>query len=386
MVGYRLALPEERLDARFSDDSALELTPELIGPSITRNEGLVGEGVTLTPEYLRETRAQTIAYHLAQHLLDRYFRDPSEPPKNNLFLQLRDITRRWLDEGYLRCEGNTYPAQVLYREVANRAIERIYAAITDAARLDSEATPPVVKAILDPYNPTGSTRHVNFTTSKQLRWQTREDKSHVNWAICDSEWEGEFCRVAEDDPRVLAYVKNQGLNLGVPYYLGETEKTYVPDFIVLLDDGGGWDDPLRVVVETKGYRREDDIDKANAIRSFWVPGVNALCRYGRWAFVELKDPFEMQTALPILAEAGESGMKQVSERTAARRLALAGGSDPNMEYIPATGTRLVDDPRRYVRLDRSSAQPRVSAHRAVGGGKRPHAPDGDWRTRLRELA
>ena len=334
VVGYRLALPEERLDARFSDDSALELTPELIGPSITRNEGLVGEGVTLTPEYLRETRAQTIAYHLAQHLLDRYFRDPSEPPKNNLFLQLRDITRRWLDEGYLRCEGNTYPAQVLYREVANRAIERIYAAITDAARLDSEATPPVVKAILDPYNPTGSTRHVNFTTSKQLRWQTREDKSHVNWAICDSEWEGEFCRVAEDDPRVLAYVKNQGLNLGVPYYLGETEKTYVPDFIVLLDDGGGWDDPLRVVVETKGYRREDDIDKANAIRSFWVPGVNALCRYGRWAFVELKDPFEMQTALPILAEAGESGMKQVSERTAARRLALAGGSDPNMEYIP----------------------------------------------------
>ena len=294
VVGYRRELPEERLDARFNDDSALELTPELIGPSITRNEGIVGEGVTLTPEYLQETRTQSIAYHLAQYLLDRHFRDPSEPPKSNLFLQLRDITRRWLDEGYLRCEGNTYPAQLLYREVANRAIERIYSAITDAARLDSEAASPVVKAILDPYNPTGSTRYVNFTTSKQLRWQTREDKSHVNWAICDSEWEGEFCRVAEDDPRVLAYVKNQGLNLGVPYYLGETERTYVPDFIVLVDDGGGWDDPLRVVVETKGYRREDDIDKQNAMRSFWVPGVNALCRYGRWAFIELARVWEMQ--------------------------------------------------------------------------------------------
>ena len=306
VVGYRLALPEERLDARFNDDSALELTPELIGPSITRNEGLVGEGVTLTPEYLRETRAQTIAYHLAQHLLDRYFRDPSEPPKNNLFLQLRDITRRWLDEGYLRCEGNTYPAQVLYREVANRAIERIYAAITDAARLDSEATPPVVKAILDPYNPTGSTRHVNFTTSKQLRWQTREDRSHINWAICDSEWEGEFCRVAEEDPRVLAYVKNQGMGFGVPYYLGETEKTYVPDFIVLVNDGGGWEDPLHVVVETKGYRREDDIDKQNAMRSFWVPGVNALCRHGRWAFVELARVWEMQEEFERLT--GQPGL------------------------------------------------------------------------------
>ena len=302
VVGYRRDLPEERLAARFDRDSTLELTPRLVGPSITRNEGIVGEGVTLTPEYLRATRHQTISYHLAQHLLDRHFRDPGEPPRQHLFLQLRAITRRWLDEGYLRCSGNTYPAQVLYREIANRTVERIYAAIADAARLDPDTTDTVIKAVIDPYNPTGSTRHVNFTTSKRLRWQTREDKSHVNWAICDSEWEVEFCRVAEEDPRVLAYVKNQGLGLGVPYYLGEAEKTYVPDFIVLVDDGGGWEDSLHVVVETKGYRREDDIDKQNAMRSFWVPGVNALGCYGRWAFVELARVWEMQEEFERLSE------------------------------------------------------------------------------------
>ena len=294
VVGYRRDLPEERLSARFNSDSVVELTPDLTGPTRTLNEGIVGESITLTQENLRAMRSQTIAYKLAERLLIRYFRNPNEPPKAHLFQQLAGIVRRWLDEGYLRVHKDGYPAQVLYGEVADRAIERIHAAIADAARHDPEVPPPVIKAVLDPYNPSGSTRHVNFTTSKQLRWQTSEDRCHVNWAICDSEWEGEFCRVAENDPRVLAYVKNQGLGFGVPYYLGETQKTYVPDFIVLVDDGGGWDNPLHVVVETKGYRREDDIDKQNAMRSFWVPGVNALGEFGRWEFIELARVWEMQ--------------------------------------------------------------------------------------------
>jgi type III restriction enzyme len=45
--GYRVELPEERLTAEFNDDSVLELTPELVGPSITRNQGIIGEGVDL---------------------------------------------------------------------------------------------------------------------------------------------------------------------------------------------------------------------------------------------------------------------------------------------------------------------------------------------------
>ena len=360
VTGYRTELPEDRLDADFDADSNLELTPELVGPSRTRSEGIVGEGVTLTPEYLNATRPQTIAYHLATHLLDRHFRKPNAPPETAVFRRLTEITARWMDEGRLRCSGNTYPAQLLYRDVANRAVERIYAAIArNAERRGGAAGKPVVKAIPDPYNQTGSTRRVNFTTSKRLRWETSPDKSHVNWAVCDSEWEAEFCRVAEEDPRVLAYVKNNGMGFGVPYYLGETQKTYVPDFIVLLDGGAGWDDPLKVVVETKGYRREDDVDKANAMRALWIPGVNALREYGRWAFAELQDLFEMQSVFRILsardfkellAAAPLEGIdltrpkdygrdvsflfEEERAREAARRLADAGGSVPDMADIP----------------------------------------------------
>ena len=47
VAGYRVELPEERLTAEYNDDSVLTLTPELVGPSITRNEGIIGEGVDL---------------------------------------------------------------------------------------------------------------------------------------------------------------------------------------------------------------------------------------------------------------------------------------------------------------------------------------------------
>ena len=143
--------------------------------------------------------------------------------------------------------------------------------------------------MLDPYNPTGSTAHVRFDTSKTPLWQTDHRRCHVNWVVCDSDWEAEFCRAAEVNPRVRAYVKNQGLGFEVPYLLGATPKKYLPDFIVRVDGGRGDDDLLNLVVEIKGYRGEDAKDKANTMDAYWVPGVNNLGTFGRWAFAEFKE-------------------------------------------------------------------------------------------------
>jgi len=79
-----------------------------------------------------------------------------------------------------------------------------------------------IKAILDPYNPTGSTNFVNFNTSKTDRWETSSQRCQINWAILDSDWEAEFCRVAEAHPHVKSYVKNHNLGLEVPYLFGST--------------------------------------------------------------------------------------------------------------------------------------------------------------------
>lgn len=286
--GYRVELPEERLEADFNDESHLELTPDLVGPSITRNAGIIGENVDLTLEHLDQVRASTLLFHLTQRLLYTKWRDPDEDPKLHLFGQLKRITRRWLDT-CLTCKGGTYPAQLMYQELADMACERITAAIT---RQFVGERP--VKAVLDAYNPIGRTAHVSFNTSRDLRWETAADHCHINWVILDSDWEGEFCRVAESHPKVRAYVKNHNLGLDVPYRYGSETRSYIPDFIVRIDDGHGDDDLLNLIVEIKGYRREDAKEKKATMDTYWVPGVNNLGRYGRWAFAEFTDVYAMQ--------------------------------------------------------------------------------------------
>ena len=250
VAGYRVELAEERLTAKFTADSVLELTPDLVGPSITKNQGIIGEGVELTLAHLSDMRPSTILFHLARRLLFTKFKDPGDDPKLYLFNQLKRIAREWLDGGYLRCTGGTYPAQLIYQDIADRACERTKAAITE-----SMVGEHPIKAVLDPYNPAGSTTHVRFDTSKTTLWQTDHRRCHVNYVVCDSDWEAEFCRAAEANRRVRAYVKNQGLGFEVPYLLGTRPKKYLPDFIVRVDDGHGDDDLLNLVVEVKGYPR-----------------------------------------------------------------------------------------------------------------------------------
>jgi type III restriction enzyme len=295
--GYRVELPEERLTAQFTADSVLELTPDLVGPSITEVAGIIGESVDLNLIHTGDLRLSTLLFHLTHRLLYTKWRDPGEEPKLHLFGQLKRITKQWLDTCVV-CKGGTYPAQLMYQELADMACERITAGITRAL----VGTRPI-KAVLDPYNPTGSTRHVGFNTSKTERWETATHRCHINWVILDSDWEAEFCRVAEKHPKVRAYVKNRGLGLEVPYRYGSETRRYLPDFIVLVDDGHGEDDPLHLIVEIKGYRREDAKIKKETMETYWVPGVNNLAKYGRWAFAEFGDVYRMEADFEAKVEA-----------------------------------------------------------------------------------
>lgn len=156
--------------------------------------------------------------------------------------------------------------------------------------------------MLAPYNPAGTTDHVAFITTKQTLWQTRADKCHVNFVVCDSDWEAEFCRVVEGHPATLAYVKNQALGFEVPWRDGATPRRYLPDFIVRIDDGHGPDDPLNLVVEIKGQKDISTQIKAETMRTLWVPGVNNLRTHGRWDFAEFSDVFALEEAYATLVD------------------------------------------------------------------------------------
>ena len=318
VAGYRVELPDDRLEAKFTEDSTLHLTPALVGPTRTRSEGIIGEGVNIDLADIGETRRSTVVYYLTNYLLRTKWCDPDGQPKLHLFGQLKRITERWLDE-HLVCEGGTSLRHLLYLILAEQACDRISTAIIEAEQTAGEP----VTAVLDPFSPVGTTSDVNFTTSKERRWRTRADRSHVNWAVGDSDWELEFCGVAEANPGVLAYVKNQGMGFEVPYRTGGQNRIYVPDFIVLVDDGCGSDDPLYLVAEVKGFRGEDAKDKAATMRTSWVPGVNRLGSYGRWQFVEFGNSWtfeeELETAVTQArreAQARSAGERVLDSRDA----------------------------------------------------------------------
>jgi type III restriction enzyme len=289
VIGYRVELPDEQVKASFNDDHILELTPELVGATVTNNQGIIGEGVNLTIERIKDPRKSTVIMNLAKHLVYTKYRDADELPKTHLIMPMKKLVREWLDQ-CLICKGGTNHGVLAYREIADMACEKMVHAIMVGPGQSKRQ-----QVILDPYNPSGSTRYVNFNTSKLMRWQTDSRRCQVNWAICDSAWEQEFCRVLDHHPRVRRWVKNHGLGFEAPYRMGGVAHKYIPDFIVVVDNGRGDDDLLQLVCEVKGYRGEDAKEKKNTMVSFWVPGVNNSGRFGRWGFAEFREVYAMET-------------------------------------------------------------------------------------------
>lgn len=120
----------------------------------------------------------------------------------------------------------------------------------------------------------------------------------------------------ESHPKVRAYAKNHNLCFEVPYRMGSETRRYLPDFIVLLDDGTehqsrAEDDSLHLIIEVKGYRGVDAKAKKETMDSYWIPGVNNHGGFGRWAFVEMTDVWEMEEGL-------EAKVREVFDEALAR--------------------------------------------------------------------
>jgi type III restriction enzyme len=72
------------------------------------------------------------------------------------------------------------------------------------------------------------------------------------------------------------------------------------------------------VVEIKGYRREDAKEKKGTMDTYWVPGVNRLGTYGRWAFAETTEVYRIESDF---AAKVESHFRQMIEQVLAPGLA-----------------------------------------------------------------
>ena len=80
------------------------------------------------------------------------------------------------------------------------------------------------------------------------------------------------------------------------------------------------DDSTLVIVEIKGYRREDAKEKKATMDAYWVPGVNNLGTLGRWAVAELTEIYQIESDF---AAKVESAFNEMLERAAGTPAALS---------------------------------------------------------------
>ncbi len=309
VLGYRYRMGTERIAARFSEGTRLVLSTKDL-PTETENAPIVGETVIHTLDELKDRRLQEVAFLLAKLTLERYFRadgSASDQPtavhrfegdvKPWLFPQVLDITRRWLEES-VKCQDNTFPQLLLLVERAYEAAEKIHHAIADAGAGEKLLLP-----VLAPYDTVGSTRYVEFDTTKPTM-QTRPDKCHVSHCTADSNWEHKMAEVCESLPEAEAYVKNQGLQFSIPYVYEAVERHYFPDYIVRWREPGAGE-PLTLIVEVSGERKKDKVARVMTARDLWVPAINNCGQFGRWGFVEITDPWDAGAALRRAAMEGQ---------------------------------------------------------------------------------
>lgn len=74
-------------------------------------------------------------------------------------------------------------------------------------------------------------------------------------------------------------------------------RRYIPDFVLRVEDGHGEEDLLNLIVEIKGYRGEDAKEKKATMETYWIPGVNNLGQFGRWAFAEFTEVYALEADL-----------------------------------------------------------------------------------------
>ena len=290
MLGYRYDVAGERLTATFTDQSRLTLSTADI-PTRTENAPIVGESSIHTLDDLKCRRTNEVAFLLAKLTLEKYFRDNDGNDKPWLFPQLLGIAKRWLNE-YVILKDNTFPQLLLLIEFAHEATDRIYKAIVAS----SDAT-AALKPILHPYDTIGSTRYVDFDTTRPV-FATRAEKCHISHVVADTDsWEQKMAEALEHMPEVLRYVKNHNLGFTIPYTLNGEEKNYIPDFITCIDDGCGPDDLLNLIVEVTGERKEHKAAKVTTARALWLLAINNHGGFGRWRFIEVADPWDAQNLI-----------------------------------------------------------------------------------------
>lgn len=299
--GYRYELADAPLVATFDDDSKMAITTR-DAPTRVEVAPVVGETEFHTQEKLRAMRPQEVAFSLASRVLRSYLTAGQEGDQPWRFPELVLICRAWLDS-CLILRDNTFVGMLRLTQLEHRAADKIYKAIVKGGATGAGGQSKRLIPRMAQFNPEGSTRSIDFDTTRPT-WKTIA-KSHISHVVCDTDsWEQKVAQSLEQMDEVICYAKNMAkLDFTIPYVLGGEPKKYHPDYLVWINDGRGPRDPLKLILEVSGSEEGQDkigdakAAKVSTAKNLWLPAINDAGVYGRWAFLEVLDPWDVQRTI-----------------------------------------------------------------------------------------
>lgn len=264
--------------------------PDRLGP---------GRQVTHTRNpFHHQKRLQATVYEIAAELASRLKRKPGDwSARHLLFPRVLDAVWEYVEQRVVRLELDTPLADIAVLRYKQAIVERLAAAIEP----DENAGELPLLPVIEKFRPVGSTAEVMFRTNRPAVGTT---KSHISHVVLDTgTWEHSVAFRLERLPEVVAYARNDHLDLTVPYEWKGGKHEYRPDYLVHYRTPRG---DVKILLEVKGFETEEDRQKEATARR-WVKAVNRHGELGTWAFVVCKLP-------PLvgqnLAAAAEQALKQ----------------------------------------------------------------------------
>lgn len=285
--GYACEL-STKIDVDWDRVPVVEIDPSTIPPEVQMKAGLpandgrptlYGPGAldTVSLAAFRDgRREQTLIAQAARELVRSYLtQSPTESPPIHpatLFPRCATIVARFVRDK-VRAFSPSMPVDVFLAPYYGMMMERLLGAIVSTSAAGERVR-------LERHRDAGTTQDVDYATRKE---PFAIVKSHVNYVVPDSSWERIAAYTLDNHRRVKSFVKNAGLGFAIPYLHAGTGHDYMPDFIVRLDSP----EPRYVIVETKGH--DERLAEKEAAAKRWVDAVNADGRFGKWAYLLLKE-------------------------------------------------------------------------------------------------
>lgn len=280
VVGYRLENYSGEIKYDFSNIENYEIRGDITPIETQLASAFSSEEIQIKIQSILEKRDQEVIFWLTKELIKFHFSDDEGNPNFQKFNKLKSIVTEWYNKKVilLNIQDKRYK-RLLFFEEPKIIVDHIARGINPHIN-----TTEHVRPVFNYYNKFSSTKYVNGNTTKQV-YATH--KSHVNYVVMDSDWEGIAAKTLEELPQVISYVKNQFLGFAIPYVKEGKDKNYFTDFIVQCK---GKDGTIKnLMIEISGFSK-DKAEKKWFVENRWIPAVNALkdkYEYPEWHFIEI---------------------------------------------------------------------------------------------------